>query len=54
MIGEMVACVREVDPQFFDRFDGGPMEELPEWQRRRSVGRAAKRRRANSTRGSAD
>ena len=32
VIGEMVARVREVDPQFFDRFDNGPMEELPEWQ----------------------
>ena len=33
VIGEMVARVREVDPQFFDRFGNGPMEELPEWQR---------------------
>jgi thymidylate synthase ThyX len=32
VIGEMVARVREVDPEFFDRFDSGPMEELPEWQ----------------------
>jgi flavin-dependent thymidylate synthase len=31
VIGEMVARVREVDPQFFDRFDDGPMENLPEW-----------------------
>jgi flavin-dependent thymidylate synthase len=31
VIGKMVACVREVDPQFFDRFDSGPLEELPEW-----------------------
>lgn len=31
VIGEMVARVREVDPEFFDRFDGGPMEALPEW-----------------------
>ncbi len=32
--GEMVARVREVDPQFFDRFDRQllPMEDLPEWQ----------------------
>ena len=41
VIGEMVARVREVDPQFFDRFDNEPMEDLPEWQqpraRRRSV-----------------
>jgi thymidylate synthase ThyX len=32
VIGEMVARVREVDPQFFDRFGPEPMEELPEWQ----------------------
>jgi len=31
VIGEMVARVREVDPEFFDRFDNAPMEELPEW-----------------------
>jgi thymidylate synthase ThyX len=32
VIGEMVARVREVDAQFFDRFNHGPMEDLPEWQ----------------------
>ena len=32
VIGEMVARVREVDPQFFDRFDNQPMEDLPEWR----------------------
>jgi thymidylate synthase ThyX len=34
IVGEMVERVREVDPQFFDRFDHGPMplEEMPEWQ----------------------
>jgi thymidylate synthase ThyX len=32
VIGEMAACVREVDAQFFDRFDDGALEELPEWQ----------------------
>jgi thymidylate synthase ThyX len=32
VIGAMVERVREVDPQFFDRFDLEPMEELPEWQ----------------------
>ena len=34
VIGEMVARVREVDPQFFDRFDNAPMEqeEMPEWK----------------------
>jgi thymidylate synthase ThyX len=31
VIGEMVARVREVDPQFFDRFDNAPMDEPPEW-----------------------
>ena len=37
VIGEMAARVREVDPEFFDRFDAGPMEDLPEWQDRKSV-----------------
>src|SRR5712691_4113086 len=34
VIGAMVERVREVDPQFFDRFGTGPLEEseLPEWQ----------------------
>jgi thymidylate synthase ThyX len=34
VIGAMVDRVREVDPQFFDRFATGPMEEdeLPEWR----------------------
>jgi thymidylate synthase ThyX len=31
VIGEMVARVREVDPQFFDRFDNSPLEDPPEW-----------------------
>jgi thymidylate synthase ThyX len=33
VIGAMVARVREIDPQFFDRFDNAPMEreEMPEW-----------------------
>jgi thymidylate synthase ThyX len=31
VIGEMVERVREVDPQFFDRFDNAPMDEPPEW-----------------------
>jgi thymidylate synthase ThyX len=33
VIGEMVARVRGIDPQFFDRFDNAPMEqeEMPEW-----------------------
>ncbi len=33
VLGEMVARVREADAQFFDRFDNGPLEELPEWQK---------------------
>jgi thymidylate synthase ThyX len=32
VIGAMVARVREADPQFFDRFDNQPMDDLPEWQ----------------------
>src|ERR1017187_3771531 len=32
VIGEMVARARELDPQFFDRFDNVPMESLPEWE----------------------
>ena len=27
----MVARVREIDPQFFDRFDNPPMDEPVEW-----------------------
>ncbi len=35
VIGEMVARVREIDPQFFDRFGNAPIEpeEMPEWER---------------------
>ena len=32
VIGEMVAQVRQIDPQFFDRFGTAPLEELPEWK----------------------
>src|SRR5258708_1549827 len=31
VIGEMVAQVRAIDPQFFDRFGTDPLEEIPEW-----------------------
>jgi|SRR4051812_13175234 thymidylate synthase ThyX len=31
VIGEMVALVRGVDAQFFDRFGTQPLEEMPEW-----------------------
>jgi thymidylate synthase ThyX len=37
VIGQMVARAREVDPQFFDRFGDGPLEDLPEWK---TIGRA--------------
>jgi thymidylate synthase ThyX len=36
IIGEMLARVREVDAEFFDRFDHGSLEELPEWESRQS------------------
>src|SRR5580704_9695826 len=32
VIGEMVAHVRQIDAQFFDRFGTQPLEELPEWK----------------------
>jgi thymidylate synthase ThyX len=32
IIGEMVTLVRQLDPQFFDRFGTFPLEELPEWK----------------------
>jgi thymidylate synthase ThyX len=37
VIGAMVAHVKEVDAQFFDRFGTQPLEELPEWSGRDSV-----------------
>src|SRR6266851_1227237 len=37
VIGEMVAQVRAIDPQFFDRFGTEPLEELPEWADRSSA-----------------
>ncbi|MGD0964365.1 MAG: FAD-dependent thymidylate synthase [Candidatus Acidiferrales bacterium] len=40
IVGEMVARVREADPQFFDRFDNEPMEQLPEWRQRPHDGEA--------------
>jgi thymidylate synthase ThyX len=43
VIGEMVARVREIDPQFFDRFDNAPVEweELPEWSHAKAAGSSA-------------
>ena len=32
IIGAMVSLVREVDPQFFERFGTEPLEEMPEWK----------------------
>ena len=32
VIGDMVALVRQIDAQFFDRFGTAPLEELPEWK----------------------
>ena len=32
VIGDMVALVRQQDPQFFDRFGTAPLEDLPEWK----------------------
>src|SRR5215469_2856953 len=32
VIGQMVAQVKEIDAQFFDRFGTEPLEELPEWK----------------------
>jgi thymidylate synthase ThyX len=32
IIGEMVAHVKNIDPQFFDRFGTEPLDELPEWK----------------------
>jgi thymidylate synthase ThyX len=40
VIGEMVERVREVDPQFFDRFETEPMDEPPEWSAGVPHGRA--------------
>jgi thymidylate synthase ThyX len=33
IISEMVALVKDIDPQFFDRFGTEPLDELPEWKR---------------------
>ena len=32
VVGEMVSLVRQQDPQFFERFENAPLEELPEWK----------------------
>ena len=37
VIGAMVAHVREVDAQFFDRFGTEPIEEVPEWAGRENA-----------------
>jgi thymidylate synthase ThyX len=43
VIGEMVARVREVDPQFFDRLTNEPLDELPEWKQPARESEAAAR-----------
>ncbi len=40
VVGEMVARVREIDPQFFDRFDNSPLDDLPEWKHTQAHGAA--------------
>ncbi len=37
VIGAMVARVKEIDAQFFDRFGTEPLEELPEWADRSAI-----------------
>src|SRR5882672_2722100 len=37
IIGGMVALIKEVDPQFFERFSTEPLDELPEWADRSAV-----------------
>ena len=37
VIGAMVAQVRAIDPQFFDRFENEPLEDLPEWKHARAT-----------------
>jgi thymidylate synthase ThyX len=37
VIGAMVALVKDIDAQFFDRFGTEPLEELPEWADRSAV-----------------
>ncbi len=32
VVGGMVGLVKEIDPQFFERFATEPLEELPEWK----------------------
>jgi thymidylate synthase ThyX len=40
IIREMVERVREVDPQFFDRFEEEPLDDLPEWKQAQENGEA--------------
>ena len=39
VVGEMVAQVKTIDPQFFERFGTEPLEELPEWADRFAAAR---------------
>jgi thymidylate synthase ThyX len=43
VIGGMVARVRELDPQFFDRFDNEPLESAVEWKEAARGGEAPAR-----------
>lgn len=53
VIGEMVARVREVDAQFFDRFGTEPIEEVPEWGNRENLFGASAAHDQNGTAGPA-
>jgi thymidylate synthase ThyX len=35
VVGEMVACAKELAPGFFERFENEPLESLPEWEQAR-------------------
>jgi thymidylate synthase ThyX len=38
VVGQMAERVREIDPEFFDRFDNEPLEDPPEWNESRRDG----------------
>ena len=41
VVGEMVAQVRAIDPEFFDRFGTEPLDQLPEWAEQNHSGTAS-------------
>ena len=53
VVGEMVARVKEVDPQFFERVGTEPLEEeeMPEWKTKPTVGAEAALREFDTTLG---